>query len=153
MSTARRTELLAALGEAGRAHSNAAVMFHAALSARMDLGATEEKALDLLERLGPLTAGDIARHSGLAPASASGLIDRLERKGFVRRVRDGADRRRVIVEVVPESIAGFAGLFADFVARLDELYAGYDDDQLALILDFLRRSAEVQREATARLTE
>lgn len=152
MSTPRREELLAALGEAGRAHSNAAVMFHSALSARMDLGAAEEKALDLLERHGPLTAGDLARHSGLAPASVSGLIDRLEGKGFVCRARDAADRRRVIVEIVPAAITKISELFADFVAGLDELYAGYRDDELAVILDFLRRSAAIQREATTRLT-
>ncbi|KWX02403.1 Transcriptional regulatory protein [Carbonactinospora thermoautotrophica] len=148
----RRAELLAALHEAGRNHSNAAVMFHAAVSARMGLGATEEKTLDLLERLGPLTAGEIAERSGLAPASVSGLIDRLERKGFVRRVRDTADRRRVIVEIDHDRIAGFGALFEGLVRRLNDLYASYTDDQLELILDFLRRSASIQRDATAELT-
>lgn len=149
----RRAELLAALGEAGRAQSNATVMYHSALSARMDLGMTEEKALDLLERLGPLTAGDLARHSGLAPASVSGLIDRLERKGFVRRVRDEGDRRRVIVEIDPGRVEAFAALFADFVRGLEEMYAGYGDEELAVILDFLRRVTAVQRDATARLAD
>lgn len=114
---------------------------------------TEEKALDLLQRLGPLTAGDLARHSGLAPASVSGLIDRLQAKGFVRRVRDEGDRRRVIVEIDPSRVQAFAELFADFVRGLDEMYAAYGDDELALILDFLRRVTAVQRDATARLTD
>ncbi|MFG1853765.1 MarR family winged helix-turn-helix transcriptional regulator [Actinomadura geliboluensis] len=149
----RREELLAALGQAGREQSNATVMYHSALSARMGLGMTEEKALDLLQRLGPLTAGDLARHSGLAPASVSGLIDRLQAKGFVRRVRDEGDRRRVIVEIDPSRVQAFAELFADFVRGLDEMYAAYGDDELALILDFLRRVTAVQRDATARLTD
>lgn len=149
----RRAELLAALGEAGRAQSNATVMYHAALSARMGLGVTEEKALDLLQRLGPLTAGDLARHSGLAPASVSGLIDRLQRKGFVRRVRDRGDGRRVIVEIDPDRVAEFAALFTDLVRGLDEMYAAYSDDELEVILDFLRRVTVVQRDAAARLNE
>lgn len=149
----RRAELLTALGEAGRVQSNATVMYHSAISARMELGMTEEKALDLLERLGPLTAGDIARHAGLAPASVSGLIDRLERKGFVRRVRDQGDRRRVIVEIDPTRVAAFGALFADLVRGLEEMYAAYSDDELAVILDFLRRAAAVQRNATARLND
>ncbi|MET8339398.1 MarR family transcriptional regulator [Streptosporangium canum] len=146
-----RERLLAALVEAGRKHGNTTVMFHTAVSARMGLGMTEEKTLDLLRRLGPLAAGEIAEHSGLTPASVSGLIDRLERKGFVRRIRDTEDRRRVIVEIRHDGIAGFGALFEDLVRGLEELYATYTDEQLELILDFLRRSAEVQRAATAGL--
>ncbi|OUC95176.1 MarR family winged helix-turn-helix transcriptional regulator [Streptosporangium minutum] len=146
-----RERLLAALAEAGREHSTTAVMFHTAVSARMGLGMTEAKALDLLRRLGPLAAGEIAGHSGLTPASVSGLIDRLERKGFVRRIRDTEDRRRVIVEIRNDGVAGFGALFEDVVQGLEGLYATYTDEQLELILDFLRRSAEVQRAATAGL--
>lgn len=148
----RRSELLAALNQAGREHSNAAVMFHAALGARMGLSMTEEKTLDLLEREGPLTAGEIAAHTGLASASVSGLIDRLERKEFVHRARDNADGRRVIVEINREHVASFGALFATFVAGLEALYAGYTDEQLGVILDFMRRSAAIQREATGELT-
>lgn len=146
-----RERLLAALAEAGREHSDTAVMFHAAVSARMGLGMTEAKTLDLLRRLGPLAAGEIAEHSGLTPASVSGLVDRLERKGFVRRIRDTEDRRRVIVELRQDGVAGFGALFEDVVQGLEGLYAAYTDEQLELILDFLRRSAEVQRAATAGL--
>ncbi|CBG70517.1 putative MarR family transcriptional regulator [Streptomyces scabiei 87.22] len=148
----RRGELLAALHQAGREHSNAAVMFHAAVGARMGLGMTEEKTLDLLEREGPLTSGEIVARTGLAPASVSGLVDRLERKGFVRRTRDQADGRRVIVEIDRDHVASFGALFADFVTGLEALYAGYTEEQLDVILDFLRRSAAVQQQATGKLT-
>lgn len=147
----RRAALLTALHDAGRVHSGAAVMFHSTVSARMGLGVTEEKTLDLLQRLGPLSAGDIAQRTGLTPASVSGLIDRLERKGFVRRARDTADRRRVFVEIDHGSLTGFRPLFEGFVRDLNDLYATYTDDQLELILDFLRRSAAIQQEATHEL--
>jgi DNA-binding MarR family transcriptional regulator len=150
----RRAELLERLALAGRASSAATVMFHTAVAARQGLSASEEKALDLLERSGPLTAGELARQSGLAPASVTALINRLEAKGFARRVQNPSDRRSVLVEVDPERVsATVAPLFADWVGSLQELYAGYTDEQLEVILHFLNEAARRQREATARLTE
>ena len=150
----RRAELLEQLALAGRVSSAATVMFHTAVAARQGLSASEEKALDLLERSGPLTAGELARQSGLAPASVTALINRLEAKGFARRVQNPSDRRSVLVEVDPERLyATVAPLFADWVGSLQELYAGYTDEQLEVILHFLSEAARRQREATARLTE
>jgi DNA-binding MarR family transcriptional regulator len=150
----RRAELLEQLALAGRASSAATVMFHTAVAARQGLSASEEKALDLLERSGPLTAGELARQSGLAPASVTALINRLEAKGFARRVQNPGDRRSVLVEVDTERLYGtVAPLFADWVGSLQELYAGYTDEQLEVILHFLSEAARRQREATARLTE
>ena len=149
----RRAELLERLALAGRASSAATVMFHTAVAARQGLSASEEKALDLLERAGPLTAGELARRSGLAPASVTGLVDRLERKGFARRVPNPGDGRSVLVEVDSERVyATVAPLFADWVGSLYELYAGYTDEQLEVILHFLTEAARRQQEATARLT-
>src|SRR3712207_9587219 len=65
------------------------------VAARQGLSASEEKALDLLERAGPLTAGELARQTGLAPASVTGVVNRLERKGFARRIPNPDDRRSV----------------------------------------------------------
>src|SRR5215510_1274925 len=89
-----RRQLLDALFIAGREISAAAVMFHTALAARQGLSATEEKALDLLDRHGPLTGRQLAERSGLAPASVSNLADRLEAKGFARRTPNPADGQR-----------------------------------------------------------
>jgi DNA-binding MarR family transcriptional regulator len=148
-----RKNLLEALTLAGRENSNAAVMFHNAVGERLGVGGTEEKTLDLLDRHGPLTAGEIARLSGLAPASVTGLIDRLESKWLVRRIRDAKDRRRVIVEVNYERLAGQNDLFAPLVDGLAEIYDGYTDEQLELILDFLTRATAVQRSATTWVSE
>jgi DNA-binding MarR family transcriptional regulator len=151
--TGRRAELLEELAMAGRASSVATVMFHTAVAARQGLSASEEKALDLLERSGPLTAGELARQSGLAPASVTGLINRLEQKGFARRIQNPSDRRSILVEVdVERMYARVAPLFADWVRSLEELYAGYSDEQLEVILHFLTEAARRQQEATARLT-
>jgi DNA-binding MarR family transcriptional regulator len=152
MATPRRAELLEKLAMAGRAQSAATVMFHTTVAARRGLSATEEKALDLLERSGALTAGELSQRSGLAPASVTGLIDRLERKGYARRVPNPTDRRSVLVEIDRERVhAAMAPLFADWVRSLEELWAGYTDEQLELILDFLTEVARRQQEATVRL--
>jgi DNA-binding MarR family transcriptional regulator len=151
--TGRRSELLEQLAMAGRASSVATVMFHTAVAAKQGLSASEEKALDLLERSGPLTAGELARQSGLAPASVTGLINRLEQKGFARRIQNPSDRRSILVEVDVERIsARVAPLFANWVRSLEELYAGYSDEQLEVILHFLTEAARRQQEATTRLT-
>ena len=151
--SSRRAELLQQLETAGRASSVATVMFHTAVAARQGLSASEEKALDLLERSGPLTAGELARQSGLAPASVTGLINRLEHKGFARRIQNPSDRRSILVEVdVERMYARVAPLFADWARSLQELYAGYSDEQLEVVLHFLTEAARRQQEATARIT-
>ncbi|WP_246268523.1 MarR family winged helix-turn-helix transcriptional regulator [Nonomuraea typhae] len=149
-----RKNLLDALGWAGRESSNAAVMYHTAMSALLGLGVTEWKALDLLQRRGPLTAGELSQHTGLAPASVSGLVDRLEAKWMVRRIRDLKDRRRIIVEINPDQFASpeAVAVFEPLMRGLAELYDTYTDEQLELILDYLTKAAAVQREATAILT-
>jgi DNA-binding MarR family transcriptional regulator len=98
-------------------------VFHSAVAGQLDLHPTGCKTLGILERLGPLSAGESARHSGLATASVTNLIDRLEEKGFVRRVRDANDRRRVLVEPRRERLAGGRALFASTVASLGQLRA------------------------------
>ena len=138
----RRAQVIAALNEAARAHSTATVLFHAAMAEQFGLSATDSKAMDLLERFGPLSAGELVEHTGLASPSVTALIDRLESKGFVRRVRDGQDRRRVMVELVPERIQGIVEKFGDLRTEVEELWAPYTIEQLEVILDFLRRGAD-----------
>ena len=151
--SSRREELIQRVFMAGRELSTAAVMFHTAVAAKGGLTATETKALDLLERLGPLTAGELSERSGLAPASVTGLIDRLERKGVARRIPHPQDRRRVLIEMNRDYTTASAPVFDDFVAGVRELCAKYSDDQLETIIDFVTASARVQQAATTKLTQ
>lgn len=137
---------------AGRILSNAAVMFHAVLAEKQGLAATEEKAIDLLERFGPLSAGELSEKSGLAPASVTGLIDRLEKKGFVRRVADADDGRKVRVELRRERLAELAPLFVDLVAELESLCAKYSVEELELITGFMLEAARRQQACAGRLS-
>ena len=145
----RRAELIAAVRQAARAHSTAAVLFHAAVAEQFGLTPTDAKTVELLDRFGPLTAGELVERTGLASPSVTALIDRLEARGFVRRVRDEGDRRRVIVELVPEGARGITERFGHFKASVDELWEPYTVEQLEVILDFLRRSADLMSRRTA----
>ena len=146
-----RQEILQELSQVGREHSDATVLFHATMASLLDLHPTDYKALSMVERLGAMSAGEIAQHSGLAAASVTNLIDRLERKGFVRRVPDPQDRRRVMVEPVMDRVMTARGLFASTQRSLTQLYKHYSDQDLAVIVDFLKRNAERLRVETRKL--
>lgn len=143
-----RRRLLEALALAGRKHSDSAVMYHSALAARVGIGSSEWKTLSILERKGPLTAGDLSDRSGLAPASVTGILDRLEGAGWVHRTRDPSDGRRVIVTLDAEATAEKYGfLFSGLRRRLDGIYQEYDDRELELIIDVFEKLAVALREA------
>jgi DNA-binding MarR family transcriptional regulator len=152
MRTSARKRILAELARVGREHSDTTVLFHATVASRLGLHPTDYKALGILERLGAMSAGDIARHSGLATASVTNLVDRLEEKGFVRRVRDGEDRRRVLVEPVRDRITPGRVLFTSTIESLARLFKRYSDRELAVIADFLRRNGDRLREETRKLS-
>lgn len=138
---------------AGRALSTASVMFHTAVAEKLGLSPTEHKAVELLDRLGPLTAGELAAHSGLTAASATALIDRLERKKFAKRTPHPRDRRSVLVRVVPKRVNSVSAQLSTWVEALNEIFDSYDDEQLETILGFLDQAARRQRELTNKLTD
>jgi DNA-binding MarR family transcriptional regulator len=151
MTNTNREALLEAVTQAIYASSTAAVFFHTAIAEQIGLGSTEEKTLLLLSGSGSFTAGGIARHTGLTTASVTDLIDRLERKGFVRRVRDTKDRRRVIVEPDRTKLAELAAVFSSFQGAFTDLLDTYSDEQLITIADYLNRAARYSREAIMKL--
>jgi DNA-binding MarR family transcriptional regulator len=148
-----RAQQLGRLHLAGRELSAAAVQFHAALAGWQGVNATEEKVLDLIDRFGPLTATALSERAELAPASVTGLIDRLARKGFVRRMPHPHDGRSVLIEPVEDRLAELGPLYADWVASLAELCEEYTEQELDVIIDFLAGAAGRQRTAAERVTQ
>lgn len=131
-----RSELLAALRRVGRDHSDATVLFHSALATELGLHPTDYKALGLLDRLGPMNAGELGRHTGLAPASVTNLIDRLAAKGFLHREPDPSDRRRVLLRADVSEMADNE-YFASWQRATIRMWERYTETELAVILDFL----------------
>lgn len=151
--SSKHDELIKQVIHASSESSTAAVFFHTAMAEQAGLGATDEKALYVLRREGPLTPGEIALQTGLTSASVTSLIDRLEHKGFVRRVHDTQDRRRIIVEPDETRLAELDRLFSIWQESFMELLMAYSDAELAAIADFLTRAAQRSQEAVERLKE
>ena len=137
-------DLVAALN----AHSEAVVLFHSSVAQSMGLDPTAYKTLFLLNRLGPLSAGEIAKETGLATASVTDLIDRLVAKGFVDRGPHPTDRRRIVVTLIEATVAGARSGFGVPNPSLARLCERYDAQQL--IADFLGRNAQRLRDDLAR---
>lgn len=147
----RRGRVVAALQRQGR-HT---VLFHQTLAERVGLNATDTRTLAYLEEAGPATAGQLAEWTGLTTGAVTGIIDRLERKGFVHREADPSDRRKVLVVRTPDSEGSrqMAELFQDFGRGVAALLARFTDDELTVIARFAEESAAVMRDATAKLLE
>ena len=146
-----RATVLDRLARVGREHSDATVLFHSTIAGLMGLHPTDYKVLGILERVGPLGAGEIARASGLATASVTDLIDRLEAKGFVRRARDENDRRRVVVEPSADRASAARERFASTRRSLSKLFDRYTARALKVIADFLERTDERLRTETEKI--
>ena len=137
----------------GREFSAAVVLFNEAVGRQLGLSATERKILDILDRIGPVTAGRLAEHSGLTTGAITGIVDRLARAGFAGREPNPDDRRSVIIRVLPS--AELDGLrdqvFAPFGRAMAAVGAGYSPAELATITSYLRQVTDVLHEHTARL--
>lgn len=138
---------------AGREYSTAAVMFHSAVARRVGLSVTDLKALDLLQRFGPLTAGEMAIHTGLASASVTSLIDRLQRRRLVRRLRDPSDRRLVVVSLTPRVQDSIAPYFESLNKGMLARFRTYRDEQIASMRQFLTSGAREMRNEAAKLPD
>ncbi len=148
-----RTALIAALSdEAGRKASTATILYLLAVAAKLGLSLTDLVCSEILARTGAITAGELAALSGLTTGAITGVVDRLEKAGFVRRVNDPNDRRRVIVEHIPARFErADTNPYHALQARFAGLYADYTDDELALLLDFFRKSITIYDEEGLRL--
>jgi DNA-binding MarR family transcriptional regulator len=146
-----RARVLAELVLATNAHSEAALLFHASIAHRMGLDPTAYKTLFVLRRLGPLSAGEISRETGLATASVTDLIDRLMSKGYVRRSAHPQDRRRIIITLNEEALTAARRQFGVPNPSLTELANKYDVRDLEMIADFLKSNANRLREELAQL--
>ncbi|RFU42816.1 MarR family transcriptional regulator [Actinomadura logoneensis] len=113
------------------------VLLHHATAAKAGLNVTDAQCVNALVLDGPQTPGELARLMGITTGGAiTAVIDRLERAGYVRRSRDPRDRRRVIVEPVPERVEAFGAYFTPIASAFGERVAALDDDALRTLLDW-----------------
>ena len=155
--SARRTALLADLDREARRTGTIGALHGKAIADAAGMHSTDFECLDVLDWTGPITAGELARRVGLTSGAITGVIDRLERDGWVRRRDDPADRRRVVVEMLPEPPAGLrqdmVERFVLLAADVDAINADFSDEQLATVLDWLHRANDAVERNTERLRQ
>jgi DNA-binding MarR family transcriptional regulator len=123
------------------------------IGAKLDLRDVDIDCLDLIDREGPLSPSALARLAGLHPATITGILDRLERGGWITRERDPADRRAILVRARRERLPDLLRLYAGMNHSMNQIYAGYDESKLEVIADFLERTAKAGKTATDQLSE
>jgi len=147
-----RKQLAAAFGEGFRKTGALMQLMGQAAADRIGLNATDLNCLNILSFSGEMTAGELARETGLTTASITGVADRLEEAGYVRRERDPRDRRRVVIRLVLESaLRDVAPVFLPLILGWQGVVTRYTDDELRLIVEFYDQMEQVIRAHLARL--
>lgn len=119
---------------------------------RLGINATDLNCLNIVALTGSMTAGELARATGLTTASITGVLDRLEEAGFVHRERDAQDRRRVIVKLnVSRGMQDVAPVFAPVLKAWRASAVRYSDAELHLILEFQLQLEQIMRDQLTRL--
>lgn len=148
-------ELVARVGLQVRQMGAQSVMTSQIVAARFGLHTTDLECLDLIYLRKQATVGELSAATGLTSGAMTALIDRLERAGYVERVADAEDRRRIWVRIKPASIEPIKAVYAPIQKQMFKLWSSYSARDLEVIADFLSRSrdlavmcaAEIQREA------
>jgi DNA-binding MarR family transcriptional regulator len=104
---------------------------------------SDARCMDILAQAGAMSAGSLAKAVGLTYPAVSALIDRMERAGYVERIHDAKDRRRVIVAPTEKAAERAKGIFAGLIQDFRELLDQYTDAELRLIDSYLERSRSI----------
>ncbi len=139
------------LGPLARRNSTATVLFHHAVAERLGLGPTDHKCLDLILEHQAVTGRDLSAMTGLTSGAVTGVVNRLERAGYIRREPDPGDGRRQLLRPVPERLGEAERLFTGLAASAARVLDGFDAAQLEAIATFLARSTDFAREQAAML--
>lgn len=139
MSTAKRKTLHAALVREIRLFIAGSILFNTKVAERTGLHLTDMQCLNLLELLGPVTPGTVAEWTGLTTGGVTVALDRLERKGLVRRERNPKDRRSVLVSVNAKALGKVNAFYEEIHRQMDRFLAETPEKDLETVVEFLSR--------------
>jgi DNA-binding MarR family transcriptional regulator len=141
----RRHELLNQLWGLGRKISTQTVFLHQAIAQSVGLNATDTKCIDLILSSpdGSVTAGGLSNMTGLTTGGITHILDRLEKRHCIERVRDTRDRRKIFIRVRPESLEPLIPKYEEVGKGYMTLAERYGDKDLELICDYMERASEV----------
>ena len=148
-----REEFIQAINQKFREMSTETVMFHQAVADTLGLHITDHKCLDFIYRFGAMPAGKLAELSGLTTGAVTGVIDRLENSGYVKRVNDLNDKRLTIVEPTTNRKLEkkLEMIFTPLSKRTTKLLSEYTDAELEFLLKVLTTVLSQAHEETLRL--
>jgi DNA-binding MarR family transcriptional regulator len=136
-----------------RAYTSSLALVTTAAADALGVNSTDHRCIELIERAGELTAGQLAEASGLTTGAITTVLDRLERAGYIQRLRDPADRRRVVVQTTALARRRSQAIFGPLIAESRAMLADYSDEQLALLTDFLERGQALNQRHAARIRD
>ena len=132
-----RAALMRELEHAVRKSSAIGVIFGQTVANAVGVSSSDLECLDFLNIEGRVTAGRLAELTGLTTGAITGLVDRMEKAGFVRRERDEEDRRKVYIAIVPEALGRVGRYYEPLQKAVTKDWEGYADDELKLLVRFL----------------
>lgn len=149
----KREEIIQAIIEKRREMSTETIMFHQAVADVLGLYITDHKCLDLIRHYGAMPAGKLAELTGLTTGAVTGIIDRLEEAGYVRRANDPKDRRRTVVEPTKNKKLErkIEAIFIPLHERMHKLLSSYSDSELAFLLDILTKTLDQSHQELMKL--
>jgi DNA-binding MarR family transcriptional regulator len=136
-----------------REMSTEVVMFHQAIADQLGLYITDHKCMDIIHRFGAMPAGRLGEMTGLTTGAITGMIDRLEKAGYVRRANDPKDRRKTIVEPIRSKKLEkqIETIFTPLHERLYKFVSSYSDSELTFLLDAMTELIKQTRDESKRL--
>lgn len=126
-----------------------------AVANRIGLSATEFEAHDIITHKQPVSAGDLSKYCGVTTGAITGIVDRLERACFVKRVNDPADRRRIFIEPIdnPDQMIKVRDLYKPLSEGFRTVLDEYSEDEIRTYIEINDKLSAVTEKATAQLRE
>lgn len=150
-SAKTRAALTTELEHAIRRSTGSGAIFSQTVASYVGVSSSDLECLDFLNLEGRVTAGRLAEVTGLTTGAITGVVDRLEKAGFVRRERDSEDRRKVFIAPVPENIAKVGKCYEPVQRAMLELWSSYSESELRLLLRFADEGYKAMLAATEHL--
>jgi DNA-binding MarR family transcriptional regulator len=149
----KREQLISEVREAFRLNGQAGDAMDQAAAEFLGVHRTDTRLLDVLQMAGRMSAGELAKAGHLSPGAVTAALDRLERVGYVRRVRDESDRRRVLVEITERMQELTGQLYGPLAASGDALLRDLTEEHLTVMRDVMREAARLQLKQADRVRE
>ncbi|WP_419882704.1 MarR family transcriptional regulator [Peribacillus sp. B-H-3] len=148
-----KEELTESLSQSLRKFSTRTVLFQQNVAYKLGVVHTDLKTADILNETGPITAGELAKITGLSSGSVTALINRLETAGYVKREKDPEDLRRVIIVPAKERQKDIRQHYTSLSRATKEYCTRYNEEELSLLNDFIGHLSQIMHEENLKLTK